>query len=172
MLIFLSFNLAVCAPTCQNSGTCTAPNTCTCTSQWTGSTCATRRFSFMMIRNLQLPKFFQLFVPRRVKMVEHAVPLTLALVPHNGPAQHALRVRLTVDDDVYLTMESFFFSYLCVAMSKWWYLHSSQYLYMHNILGWSYVHYTYVKLEESISIDVVLFPYSGLCVSLFKWRHL
>ena len=43
---FLSslFSSAVCASACQNGGSCTAPNTCTCTSQWTGSTCATRKF--------------------------------------------------------------------------------------------------------------------------------
>ena len=34
-----SFSAAVCATACLNGGTCSAPNTCTCTSSWTGTTC-------------------------------------------------------------------------------------------------------------------------------------
>ena len=30
---------AICSPQCANGGTCTKPNTCSCTSGWTGSTC-------------------------------------------------------------------------------------------------------------------------------------
>ena len=37
---FLS-STAVCSSACQNSGTCIAPDTCSCTSSWTGPTCAT-----------------------------------------------------------------------------------------------------------------------------------
>ena len=33
------FHTAVCSPSCSNGGTCTAPNTCSCTPQWTGATC-------------------------------------------------------------------------------------------------------------------------------------
>ena len=36
--------LAVCTPVCANSGTCSSPGTCTCTSSWTGSRCATRKY--------------------------------------------------------------------------------------------------------------------------------
>ena len=32
---------AVCARPCQNGGTCTAPNTCTCAPGWRGSQCTT-----------------------------------------------------------------------------------------------------------------------------------
>ena len=32
---------AVCARPCQNGGTCTAPNTCTCASGWSGTQCTT-----------------------------------------------------------------------------------------------------------------------------------
>ena len=33
--------LAVCSSGCYNGGMCTAPNTCMCTSGWTGPTCTT-----------------------------------------------------------------------------------------------------------------------------------
>ena len=41
LLIGIIFYVAVCSPECSNSGTCTAPNTCNCTAEWTGSTCDT-----------------------------------------------------------------------------------------------------------------------------------
>ena len=30
---------AICSPSCQNGGVCTAPDTCSCTAGWTGSLC-------------------------------------------------------------------------------------------------------------------------------------
>ena len=46
---------AVCSPTCKNSGTCTSPGRCHCSSGWTGSRCTTRKctcsiydFQFML----------------------------------------------------------------------------------------------------------------------------
>ena len=33
---------AVCNPICENSGTCTDPDVCDCTAEWTGDTCETR----------------------------------------------------------------------------------------------------------------------------------
>ena len=35
----LSFHLVVCTSSCQNGGTCTGPNTCTCVSGWNGAVC-------------------------------------------------------------------------------------------------------------------------------------
>ena len=32
---------AICTSACQNSGTCSAPDTCSCTSSWTDATCST-----------------------------------------------------------------------------------------------------------------------------------
>lgn len=37
------FPLAVCPSGCFNGGWCSSPGVCTCTSQWTGSTCTTRK---------------------------------------------------------------------------------------------------------------------------------
>ena len=34
--------LAVCSPACSNGGTCSAPNSCTCPSTYSGATCTTR----------------------------------------------------------------------------------------------------------------------------------
>ena len=42
IIILMRFS-AICASSCQNGGTCTAPNTCTCTSSWTGGMCTTRK---------------------------------------------------------------------------------------------------------------------------------
>ncbi|CAF1491107.1 unnamed protein product [Adineta steineri] len=40
--IWLSFYLlAICSQQCSNGGSCTGPNSCTCTSSWTGSQCET-----------------------------------------------------------------------------------------------------------------------------------
>jgi len=36
------FNLAVCSPTCSNSGTCSSPGTCTCPSTYSGTRCTIR----------------------------------------------------------------------------------------------------------------------------------
>ena len=36
------FSTAVCDPMCENGGTCTAPNMCNCTAEWTDATCETR----------------------------------------------------------------------------------------------------------------------------------
>lgn len=36
---------AVCQPSCQNGGTCIAPNQCICDVTYTGPTCAVREFS-------------------------------------------------------------------------------------------------------------------------------
>ena len=30
---------AVCTPSCENGGTCTSPNTCTCQNGWSGDSC-------------------------------------------------------------------------------------------------------------------------------------
>ena len=38
--------LAVCTPACSNSGICTSPGVCTCTSSWAGSRCTTRMSRF------------------------------------------------------------------------------------------------------------------------------
>ena len=40
--IVIVFYLAVCVSACQNGGTCSAPNTCTCPATYTGATCTTR----------------------------------------------------------------------------------------------------------------------------------
>ena len=43
--ILLHFFAAICSSACQNGGTCSAPDTCTCTANFTGSVCHTREFS-------------------------------------------------------------------------------------------------------------------------------
>jgi len=47
-VLYLFFCSAVCTSPCQNGGTCSSPNTCTCTSQWTGFTCTIREFYFKL----------------------------------------------------------------------------------------------------------------------------
>ncbi|CAF1462193.1 unnamed protein product, partial [Adineta steineri] len=39
---------AICVPQCSNGGKCTGPNSCTCTSLWTGPRCETRMYSFFV----------------------------------------------------------------------------------------------------------------------------
>jgi len=42
---------AICSPSCQNGGICVNPNTCVCTSLWSGSTCNTRKFILQIKMN-------------------------------------------------------------------------------------------------------------------------
>ena len=39
MTIFYYNSAAVCSPSCKNGGTCSSPNTCTCTDGWNGESC-------------------------------------------------------------------------------------------------------------------------------------
>ena len=56
LIFIVRWRLAVCTSACQNGGTCSAPNTCTCTSSWTGATCTTREIRlFPGILILTLP---------------------------------------------------------------------------------------------------------------------
>ena len=68
--------LAVCTPVCANSGTCSSPGTCTCTSSWTGSRCATRKYQQIEIgipkekrsfHIIFLKKLFSLFRSNRTQ---------------------------------------------------------------------------------------------------------
>ena len=65
--IFLFF-VAICIDSCNNEGICTAPDTCTCTPQWSGPTCFDRisspPFSFflpLLSLSLSLSLFFSFF---------------------------------------------------------------------------------------------------------------
>ena len=48
MVCIVRWRLAVCTSACQNGGTCSAPNTCSCTSSWTGATCTTREIRLFL----------------------------------------------------------------------------------------------------------------------------
>ena len=37
--MYVALLTAICTHTCENGGTCSAPNTCSCTASWTGSLC-------------------------------------------------------------------------------------------------------------------------------------
>lgn len=39
---------AVCSQVCQNGGNCVSPNTCQCSSGWSGPSCSTRKLSLQM----------------------------------------------------------------------------------------------------------------------------
>ena len=38
--LFSICSKAICSDTCQNGGTCSSPDTCSCAHGWTGSTCS------------------------------------------------------------------------------------------------------------------------------------
>ena len=85
--------LAVCASPCQNSGACTAPNTCTCTSSWTGTICTIRK----TVAVQEQPRFstvfsFQRSVRHPAKMVVPAALPILVHAPHSGVVWHAQHV--------------------------------------------------------------------------------
>ena len=84
---------AVCNPTCQNGGTCSSPNTCSCRSGWTGYICSQRKLNTIMylLKNIILFPVKR-FVLLHARMVEHVQLLTRALVPVDGLAQHAYSV--------------------------------------------------------------------------------
>lgn len=44
LISILHIIIAVCSPVCQNSGTCTSPNVCACTSGYTGAYCQTGEY--------------------------------------------------------------------------------------------------------------------------------
>ena len=49
--LFKLYVLAVCSSACQNGGTCSAPNTCTCTASYSGTTCTIRKLTSFFIVN-------------------------------------------------------------------------------------------------------------------------
>ena len=90
--------VAVCSPACANSGACTAPGTCTCTSSWTGATCTTRTswFPLLEIRMRSYSNmaifFFQLYAHPDVQIVELVLLQTLVHAQHHGLVPHAQQV--------------------------------------------------------------------------------
>lgn len=83
--MFMNIFLAICASPCQNSGTCSAPNTCTCTSSWSGAVCTTRELLANTLINVFLFSSFriQLSVLQLVRIV------VLVLLPILVHAQHS-----------------------------------------------------------------------------------
>ena len=45
---------AVCTSSCQNGGTCTAPNTCTCDVGYTGMQCETGTHKFCLVQDTHM----------------------------------------------------------------------------------------------------------------------
>jgi hypothetical protein len=52
---------ATCSQTCQNGGTCTGINMCTCVGGWSGSNCSTRIFAPFFLFSLILLPFLYLY---------------------------------------------------------------------------------------------------------------
>ena len=42
MNVCVQYFIAMCSPSCQNGGTCSSPNSCSCRSGWSGSSCSQR----------------------------------------------------------------------------------------------------------------------------------
>ena len=75
---------AICSETCQNGGTCSSPDTCSCVHGWTGSTCSEglwnvcRPESLIMITLLSLV-FFQWLQPYALTSARMEVPVQLQI---------------------------------------------------------------------------------------------
>ena len=91
--------LAVCSPTCANSGTCTSPNTCACATGWSGATCTTRMQQSLSSRCFSdlfgMLTLFQLSVHLCVRMAALAQVPVFALAHHSGLLLNAQHVRLS-----------------------------------------------------------------------------
>ena len=74
----------MCSPACANGGTCTAPNRCSCRAGWTGSTCATGKKAYILIKSNLIICTFQLCVVLLVEMEVLALLLTDVLAEQDG----------------------------------------------------------------------------------------
>ena len=76
---------------CANGGTCSAPNECSCSEQWTGVNCTERMHAYQF-SELHLPHSLQLSVNWDVLMEGHASASTTVRVPLGGKEGVAHRV--------------------------------------------------------------------------------
>ena len=77
-------NTAICSSPCGTNKQCTAPDTCTCVSGWTGSDCLTRMFTNIYFKSMFVPITTQLFVTHLVAQTNNVQLLTFVHVSVDG----------------------------------------------------------------------------------------
>jgi len=103
---------AICTHICQNGGTCSAPDSCTCTSGWTGNTCSEGLWQHaFMIMNICLIHI--LVHINTVCMLSRCfvIPSTWSCV---------LKVIVTIRNAEYMCMLCYFFVCTGHLMWRWW----------------------------------------------------
>ncbi len=62
------FSTAICSPACQNGGTCTSPDSCSCPDGWAGSDCSEGRSKNCLNNMLLMPNSSDSYMAYRVQL--------------------------------------------------------------------------------------------------------
>ena len=81
-----NLHVAICYPSCGTNKECSAPNTCTCVSGWTGNDCLTGILTYIHLNSSYKPIITQQFAIHHVASANNVQLLTLVHVPVDGPA--------------------------------------------------------------------------------------